>query len=595
MKKTLRSIVCALLVLSLAAGLSGLKKDPKGIVGKIDNKSYTFTEYNGILDNYYNFWQSREGRLSADRKKELNDRCWDELIGRAIYDKEIKRRGLRITDQQAHDSVIKNPPAQVKQLDALKKDGKFDLELFKKALEVDEQFRKSVYSLVKETMIYDRLFSVIKGEVKAKQDSVKGVWFKDNNLASARIIYFDYSKLPPEQVSDAEALTYYGENREKYLKDPARRYYFVKLGSEKYTKVKADSIHQALLAGTDFAELAKQYSQDPGSGQQGGDLGWFGRGRMVKPFEDTAFALADSAISPPIQSQFGWHIIQTLGHRRNDKGEEEVNARHILIKSEASDEAKGLIRQEADSLHALAAQKGLTRAAAELSLTVSETAEFYESDRAVREINSAPELVKEAFNNQLGYLPPVKTAQNGDCYVCELSDSLGHHYSPFDKEKAGIIRTLEKDKRVAANKAGAREFFETHKGSDYLAVAERDSLKIVEAVDIKEGSSIPEIGSVKVLTDSLLAASEGQFTSLVENETNAYLAKITKRTKPTETEWKKQQSKLMAEANDRVKNSHLNTWYYNQRQKMKIEDNRKEYYDLPQPQNRGQQIQLNPQ
>ena len=70
-----------------------------------------------------------------------------------------------------------------------------------------------------------------------------------------------------------------------------------------------DSIYEAARTGSDFGELARQFSQDPGSGRKGGDLGWFGRGVMVQPFDSVAFALSDGAVSEPFETQFGWHII----------------------------------------------------------------------------------------------------------------------------------------------------------------------------------------------------------------------------------------------------------------------------------------------
>lgn len=81
-------------------------------------------------------------------------------------------------------------------------------------------------------------------------------------------------------------------------------------------KQQIDSLYQLVLAGTDFAELARTNSEDRGSAQRGGDLGWFGRGRMVPEFENAAFALQDTGdISKPIQSPYGWHIIKLTDRR----------------------------------------------------------------------------------------------------------------------------------------------------------------------------------------------------------------------------------------------------------------------------------------
>jgi parvulin-like peptidyl-prolyl isomerase len=76
----------------------------------------------------------------------------------------------------------------------------------------------------------------------------------------------------------------------------------------------AKTVIERLKNGEDFAALASEFSQDTGSAANGGDLGWFGKGQMVPEFETAAFNLKDGEISEPIQSQFGWHIVQTLAH-----------------------------------------------------------------------------------------------------------------------------------------------------------------------------------------------------------------------------------------------------------------------------------------
>lgn len=95
--------------------------------------------------------------------------------------------------------------------------------------------------------------------------------------------------------------------------------------------VRARSLIDSVKAGSDFAELAKRYSIDPGSASQGGDLGWVRRGSFVKEFEEATFSLKDNEISKPIRTQFGYHIIQLLERRG-----ESVHPRHILLPIEQS-------------------------------------------------------------------------------------------------------------------------------------------------------------------------------------------------------------------------------------------------------------------
>ena len=75
------------------------------------------------------------------------------------------------------------------------------------------------------------------------------------------------------------------------------------------TKEEADEIYNNLKQGFNFEAIAKQKSKCP-SGEKGGNLGWFGRGQMVKEFENAAFRLKKGEISQPVKTQFGWHIIR---------------------------------------------------------------------------------------------------------------------------------------------------------------------------------------------------------------------------------------------------------------------------------------------
>jgi peptidyl-prolyl cis-trans isomerase C len=124
-----------------------------------------------------------------------------------------------------------------------------------------------------------------------------------------RDIYFD--KSVAGAVSDADAKAIY-DKKVAEIK-PVEEVHAVHILVEK--KEEADDIVAKLKSGGDFAALAKEKSKDTGSGAQGGDLGFFSKGQMVKPFEEAAWALKNDEVSAPVQSQFGWHVIKLLEKR----------------------------------------------------------------------------------------------------------------------------------------------------------------------------------------------------------------------------------------------------------------------------------------
>jgi peptidyl-prolyl cis-trans isomerase SurA len=108
---------------------------------------------------------------------------------------------------------------------------------------------------------------------------------------------------------------------------------------------RAREVLEELRGGADFEVLARRFSDDPGSREQGGDLGWFRRGQMVPEFEDAAFALRRGQVSPIVETDFGFHIIRLERTRGPER-----NARHILIRPEITDADRERARREAEGV-----------------------------------------------------------------------------------------------------------------------------------------------------------------------------------------------------------------------------------------------------
>lgn len=166
-------------------------------------------------------------------------------------------------------------------------------------------------------------------QVKVTDDMLKAYYDKNGSKfevpEQARIEYviLDSAAVAAQvSVSDADIKSYYDQNIRQYSTEEQRRASHILLEVKKGAsaadkaaiKAKADElVAQLRKTPGDFAKLAKANSQDPGSKDQGGDLGFFGKGAMLKSFEDSAYKLKQGEISDPVESDFGYHIIMLTG------------------------------------------------------------------------------------------------------------------------------------------------------------------------------------------------------------------------------------------------------------------------------------------
>ncbi|REJ37582.1 MAG: foldase [Bacillota bacterium] len=138
---------------------------------------------------------------------------------------------------------------------------------------------------------------------------------------------------PEIEVTEDEIRSYFDENRERLGQPEQVRARHILVETEEQAK----ELKERLEAGEDFAALAKEHSIDRGSAARGGDLGWFGRGVMVEPFEKAAFSLKPGEVSDPVQTDFGYHLILV---------EERREAREAVLDEETRSAIEEQLREE---------------------------------------------------------------------------------------------------------------------------------------------------------------------------------------------------------------------------------------------------------
>ncbi len=224
---------------------------------------------------------------------------------------------------------------------------------------------------ISEAALRPELFSA---QVKVTPEAIKA--FYEANLKKFELpeqLRIEYLVLSRDKlgeqitVTDDDIKAWYQSHADRYKQPEERRASHVLIAANKDAPAEqikaaeakaADVAGQARKAPGDFAKLAKQYSQDPGSAEKGGDLDWFARGAMVKPFEEAVFSLKEGQVSDVVRSDFGFHVIKLTGVRPE--------------RGRALDEVKGEIAAE---LKAQAAAKKYLESAEGFSNTVYEQAD----------------------------------------------------------------------------------------------------------------------------------------------------------------------------------------------------------------------------
>lgn len=348
--------------------------------------------------------QFRAGMLDTPEAREAILRM---LMDESAVSQMVAKEYVDVSEAQAI-SLIKNA-------DALKKDGQFSPELYERFLQSqgksDQQFVNEIRrDLAKETLltgvtatypvppaVVEHLHKIITeqreiqtmifnvdqylGDVKVTPEEVRAYYDQhQKEFLAEEHMTAEYVVLSPDDFkagikpNEEEVRGYYEQNKKQFTTPEERRasHILIAFGEDKEaSKKKAEEVLAKVKANpADFAKLAKEFSIDNGSAQQGGDLDFFPRGMMVKPFEDATFSAKKGDIVGPIESDFGWHIIYVTDIRpsairpfeavRSDIEAEYIGQMALREFSEKAEDFTNIVYEQADSLEPVAKKFGLT-------------------------------------------------------------------------------------------------------------------------------------------------------------------------------------------------------------------------------------------
>lgn len=286
------------------------------------------------------------------------------------------------------------------------------------------------------------------------------------------------------KVSDAEVKTWYDGHQDRYQEPEERRASHVLISSDgdagkEKAKAKAEEVLKDIQKNPSrFAELAKQHSQDPGSAQKGGDLGYFGRGMMVKPFEDAVFQQKEGEISGLVESDFGYHIIKVTG----------IKAAKLRPLADVRSDIEGELRRQAATRKFAEAAESFNNMVYEQSDSLQPVVEKFNL-----KVQQSGWLPKNADPRMLAALGPlgnekvakalfsddvIKNKRNTEAIevapntllAARVTEHVPASVQPFDSVKGDIGEYLKDQEAQAQAKAsGEARLAELNQGEDKLS------------------------------------------------------------------------------------------------------------------------------
>ena len=478
-------------------------------VAKIGDQSVTVKDIRQQLDQI-----ERNNQVPRQLESFYAQQILQNLVFQRELEFEAKRLGITVSDEEIADRIRLYLPMAVSGGSFIGKDQYAELvqqrfqltvpafeELIRQGL-LEEKFRKLVtdgisvgpgeledeyryknekikldYALVKPEDLEAKI-TPTEAEIKAEYEKNKDK-YQVPERRSVRYALLDMNQLRQAiQIPDDVLKKQYQDNIKQYEvpnQVHVEHILFKTIGKTdaevEEIKKKAEEVLKQAKKGAKFDELAKKYSEDPGSREKGGDLGWIRQGQTVPEFEKAAFSLAPGQISDLVRTPYGFHIIKVLEKQTaHTKPFDEVkeSMRTPLLLSEADKDASNTADQLSAAIRR-SSKVSLDDLAKQYHLTLGETRPVSAAD-ALLELGNSQEVKDEIFRLRSGELSrPIRTDRG--YVVLALKDSFPAHQGTLEEVRERVISELKKEESLQQAKSKAEELVKRVKAGEKFDAA----------------------------------------------------------------------------------------------------------------------------
>jgi peptidyl-prolyl cis-trans isomerase D len=342
-----------------------------------------------------------------------------------------------------------------------------------------------------------------------------------------------------QPITDAEEQAYYNAHQADYKVDDQVkvRHILIKAAAnatpadDAAAKAKAQDVLDQLHKGGNFAELAKKYSDDPGSKDQGGELGFIKHGVTVPAFEQAAFSLQPGQTSGLVKTQFGYHIIQV----------EEKQTAHTRPFSEVKPQILAALTQQkeqqaqqafAQQLAAEAKKNGLQATATKHNLPL-QTSGFVQQDAVVPGVADASKLLTAAFATSKGAAPQI--ASTGDGFaVFQVEDVQAAHAPDFTTYRDHILSDYRTQQTPVLLEQKTTQMADKAHATNDLAAAAKEFGATIQTSDlVGHDGQVPDIGALATAAPQLFNLNPGQISGPIRGDRTGVVAKLDDKQEPT--------------------------------------------------------------